>query len=457
MFTHSKKRMLLFPILIVSLVFIFSFHVTPVSAASTVYVDSVNGNDSSSGTYASPKKTINTAVNVVSSGGTLYVKDGSYKGYSNHNIIINKNMRIVGENKKYTVIDAQNTGNIFLVKTGVSLTLLGLTLKNGSATEGGAIYNDGKLIIENCIFNSNTASMDGGAIKSGKNGLSISHSIFNSNSAPQGGAVSNYIGTMISSYNTFTYNKATLDDGAAILNNRGAAKLNHDIFSYNTGIVSGAVSNAKGSMSLIGCNFVSNFATSGYAGAIQTYYGPLNIVLSQFTGNHAPQGGAILDDHGTLSVKNSKFTGNKATMGYGGAVFNYYGTGIFNNCSFSSNTAKSRGGAINNANANLNINYCSFTVNKVLYGNGGALSNSRGKIKVNSSIFKYNKATKGVSIYNYYGSGSVMRSQIIGSGNQIFNYAGSLNATYNWWGSNSNPSSRVSSGVVVKPWLKKIP
>lgn len=456
-FANNKNRLVLFPILIISMVFIFSCHITAVSAASTVYVDAAHGNDAGSGNYSNPKKTIGTAVNTVSSGGTVYINDGTYQGSSNHDIVIYKNMKIIGENNKYTVIDAQMEGNIFVVKSGVSLTISSLTLKNGRSTIGGAIYNNGNLNVQNCIFTSNSATQDGGAIKSGVNSLVISHSLFNYNSAPQGGAVSSYMGTLSSSYNIFTKNRATADDGAAILNSKGKAKLTNDNFSYNSGVISGAVSNAKGSISLNGCNFVSNTATVGYAGAVQTYYGPLTVVGCHFTSNQAPQGGALLDDHGSLTVTNSKFTGNKATTGYGGAVFNYYGTGTLNVCSFSSNTAKVRGGAINNGNANLNIYKCSFLGNKVASGNGGALANSRGNIKVTSSIFRYNQAVKGVSIYNYYGSGTVTNSQILGSGNQIFNYIGSINAKYNWWGSNSNPSSRVSTGVTVSPWLKKAP
>ncbi len=93
--------------------------------------------------------------------------------------------------------------------------------------------------------------------------------------------------------------------------------------------------------------------------------------------------------------------------------------------------------------------------NKVTAGYGGAIANSRGTLKASKSSFKYNSASKGLSVYNYYSTGKINYSQIIGSGNQIFRYLGSFDARYNWWGSNKNPSGRVSSGVKVSPWSSR--
>lgn len=47
---------------------------------------------------------------------------------------------------------------LFRITTGVSLTLINLTLSNGRSTNGGAVYNQGNLIAINCAFSSNRAA-----------------------------------------------------------------------------------------------------------------------------------------------------------------------------------------------------------------------------------------------------------------------------------------------------------
>ena len=58
-----------------------------------------------------------------------------------NDISITGSVTIMGDNQY--IIDAKNLGRIFNVASGGSLTLMGVTLKNGNAAEGGAIYNDG--------------------------------------------------------------------------------------------------------------------------------------------------------------------------------------------------------------------------------------------------------------------------------------------------------------------------
>ena len=48
---------------------------------------------------------------------------------------------------------------------------------------------------------------------------------------------------------------------------------------------------------------------------------------------------------------------------------------------------------------------------------------------------------------------SLIAGNIATTGSAICNYVGAVNAKYNWWGSNSNPSSKVYGNVIVSPWL----
>ena len=77
-----------------------------------------------------------------------------------------------------------------------NLTLSDLTLTNGNAQDGGAVYNEGILAISNSTLNNNRASGVGGAITSAIGYLTIERSSFLENSARNGGAI--YSGSDIS-------------------------------------------------------------------------------------------------------------------------------------------------------------------------------------------------------------------------------------------------------------------
>lgn len=89
----------------------------------------------------------------------------------------------------YTPIDTR----LFTVNSGISLTLDNLTLQNGKASQGGAIFNNGgNLIISDTLFNSNQATITtylnpaGGAIYSVGGNVIVDKSYFIQNSAIDG-------------------------------------------------------------------------------------------------------------------------------------------------------------------------------------------------------------------------------------------------------------------------------
>jgi hypothetical protein len=157
------------------------------------------------------------------------------------------------------------------------------------------------------------------------------------------------------------------------------------------------------------------------------------------------------------------FTDLTLTKGSSSAIFNYGGTLSATNCIFKDNIYFA-GGAIHsegqgNSPATVTILNCLFSNNTAnMTGWGGAiLSSGQGITTITGSDFVNNKATLGAAIYQDYGSitanfnrfvgntpvGSVLYSSLIG---------GYFDATLNWWGSNSDPSSMVTR-VTVTPWL----
>ncbi len=94
-------------------------------------------------------------------------------------------------------ISGNNTSRIFAVFAGNSVTISGLTLTNGSATDfGGGIFNRGTLAMNNITLSGNSAGTSGGAIASDGT-LTISNSALSGNTATNdGGGIDNSGGTL---------------------------------------------------------------------------------------------------------------------------------------------------------------------------------------------------------------------------------------------------------------------
>ena len=414
----NSKKIFKISLFLLGIGIIFSLGINTTAAANTssIYVNA-HGNNSWNGLNSSytnglngPKATIKNATGTVKSGGTVYIASGVY---NENNIQINTDMNIIGETQKTTIINGQKSGNsIFTIESGITVTISNLTLTNGTVmmNNGGAIENWGTLTVDNSTFTNNTVTMN------------------------NGGAISNEYGANLT-VNNSTFIGNTMSDGSG-----------------------GAIDNI-GTLIVDNSNFIGNYA-SGKGGAINNEYGGTSYVNnSTFTGNTAwEDSGAISNEYGaTLTVNNSNFTGNAANVGGGGAVGNGGSLTIINSI-FTGNNA-SGGGAISNTGS-LTVDNSIFLDNSVLsdgMSQGGAIYNE-GSLTVGNSTFTGNTATSGGLIYN---SGTVVFNfnRIVGNhavlrGNSIFNSDGTVDARYNWWGSNKNPSTDISGpGVTYNPWI----
>ena len=131
---------------------------------SSLVVVAENGSDiTGDGTFENPYASIQEALNhVTESRNVVYVKSGTYK---EHGIAVSKNVTIQGEDKATTIIDAEQAGNIFSISTDdITVNIAALTLTNGSAVNGGAIYaGAGQVNVYGNIISDSTAS-NGGAV-----------------------------------------------------------------------------------------------------------------------------------------------------------------------------------------------------------------------------------------------------------------------------------------------------
>ena len=300
-------------------------------------------------------------------------------------VIINKNIRIDG---KGHTIDAKNLGRIFKINNWCDVTLTNVTLTNGNATVGGAIYNFGNLDLVHVNFVNNTAKY-GGAIMNYAYGLVLDDSTFTNNTAKIGGAIYNSEDCFVVDNSTFTNNTAKI--GGAIYNYGIGFVVGNSTFVNNSAADgAGAILNGGRGFVVGNSTFANNTATSK-GGAIYNYGIGFVVGNSTFANNTAEDAGAVYNEGDNSVVGNSTFANNTAEDA--GAVYNEGDNSVVGNSTFVNNTATSIGGAILN-NGKLVVDNSAFEDNAANYYGGAILNN--GKLVVDNSAFEDNAA-------NYYG------------------------------------------------------
>lgn len=266
-----------------------------------------------------------------------------------------KSVTILGEGKKYT-----STTLAFDVKPNTTLTLNNITLDTikHASSWGGAMYNEGTLILDNVTFNKNIAqtpkAVGGGAmalVATNGNAVSttIKNSTFTNNSTESnpvyennGGAIyvygtSGLVGdnTLKISDSLFESNHTNKTGGAIGVNNLGPSnfeiEINDTTFAKNNSTgYGGAIDVTTGGTGNVTINldhatFDSNESSKSDGGAIAYEKGNItsNISNSTFTNNTANNGGAIYNGIKNLTISNTIFDGNKTNDGgKGGAIYN---------------------------------------------------------------------------------------------------------------------------------------
>jgi len=100
-------------------------------------------------------------------------------------LLVNKNLTILGPGPNSLAVDGNNTSGVFRIQPGRNVTIAGLTITKGYASQdGGGIYNDqATLSVSNSILSQNSAQGYGGAIYNNKGRLTFLSTTLSSNSA----------------------------------------------------------------------------------------------------------------------------------------------------------------------------------------------------------------------------------------------------------------------------------
>ena len=226
-----------------------------------------------------------------------------------------------------------------------------LSLIEGHGSNGGGIFNDEHLTVEDCTLSGNWADNSGGGIYNSSDGiLTVTHSTLANNSAGTAG------GGIVNEY----YATATVTD--SVLANNSA----------------------------------------GWGGGIYNQYGTLTVANTHARGElgQQRQRRGIFSD-GTLTVTDSVLEGNSAADTGGGICSYDNGTGTVTNSTLANNTAGHSGGGILNLGT-LTITNSTLANNSVKYFGGGILNNMTALLTLTNSTLAANFAgSDGGGIMNW--------------------------------------------------------
>ncbi len=279
------------------------------------------------------------------------------------------------------IISGNNHVGVFQLDGGVTATLSGLTISDGSATNGGGILTQdyATLTLSNSTLSGNSATY-GAALENNYLATVINSVFLNNTAGSQGGAI--YNGDILSvTGSTVTGNSAGSAGGAVFNNNGAVATLSSDALSNNTAVLGGGIFN-YGTVTLSGSTISDNTAN---------------------TTNYNDGGGGIYNG-GTLTITTSTISGNTAanTNAGGGGIFNAGGLTLTDS-TLADNTAagfEGGGGGLDNANVAV-IEDSTLSGNSASSSSSGGGIYSRGPLTVVNSTIADNQASyQGGGIYN---------------------------------------------------------
>ncbi|OPX70867.1 MAG: PKD domain protein [Methanoregulaceae archaeon PtaB.Bin108] len=324
---------------------------------------------------------------------------------------------------------------------------------------GGAIctgYQSPGLVLVNSSTFSNCSSIGstttgGGAIYA-TTVIMNSSSISNCSTSENGGAIFSASDVSVS-HSTFSDCSAAGKNGGALYSD-GQVSVSGSTFSGCSAFDGGAVFSPY-AMNAINSIFSDCSAMNGSGGALSCP--SLNMVNMTFSGCSAGiEGGAISCIE--LAMVNTTFSGCSAGNN-GGAISSVVIGSLVTmvNSTFSGCSAGNNGGAIYSTDT-IEVGYSIFSDCSAMNGDGGAIFATGSGFSIGSvvcSTFTNCTAANGHGSAVYC-SGPEWHIQgcrlVNNTGTTVFSPGSTTNATYNWWGSNNDPSAQVS-GAAYSPWL----
>jgi predicted outer membrane repeat protein len=341
--------------------------------------------------------TIQAAIDAAFNGDIIVVSPGRYTGPGNREIDFHeKAITVRGTDPNIpnviaeTVVDCEKQGRGFYFHSGedANSVLAGLTVVNGYADNGGAVYcMDGSPTLINCIFGNNWAKYSGGGMCNNNSSPTLTGCLFQKNWAyyAGGGMQNNNTGSPTAVNCTFRGNWAKYS-GGGIQNQDGSnPELTDCVFSDNTADNrGGGMHNYRSSPMLTSCSFKANSArTSG--GAVHNLGGKPTFEQCTFSQNAAQEnGGGLYNMYGSPTLTECVFRANRC-KDHGGGMFNGSADVKLVQCAFLDNSALKHGGGIFGRDGSLELTNCVLSGNSAA-GNAGAMDNNSSTQMTNCTI-----------------------------------------------------------------------
>jgi len=127
----------------------------PATIGKTIYVDDDNTDGPWGGTLEHPYRYIQDGIDAALIFWTVYVFNGTYY----ENVVVNKRINLIGEDKNTTIIDGGGEGDVVLIKNS-GVQIKGFTIRNSGRDYNGIKVEASRVIIKNNIISNNGEGID---------------------------------------------------------------------------------------------------------------------------------------------------------------------------------------------------------------------------------------------------------------------------------------------------------
>lgn len=213
--------------------FILAAALTIPARATTLIVNNTNDNGPGSLRQAIVSANDGDTIDATSISGAITLTSGV--------LLVDKSVTINGAGAGLLAVDGNAASTVFQIGPNKTVTLSGLTIRNGEGNFGGGIMNGdaATLTIINSTLSGNTGGNGGGSFNSGT--LSVVNSTVSGNMASEGGAIYNSgAGALTITNSTFSSNTA---GGGGVSLNLGTLQVANSTFSGNSASFAGGFFN----------------------------------------------------------------------------------------------------------------------------------------------------------------------------------------------------------------------
>ncbi|MBN1889605.1 MAG: DUF11 domain-containing protein [Thermoflexales bacterium] len=309
-------------------------------------------------------------------------------------LLIDKALSLNGPGAGQLAISGGGASRVFKIdRPGgagqIAVSLSGITIRDGSANEGGGMWSDENPVLTDVLFTNNTATVGGGLYSTNGGSPSLRAVSFISNAAANGGGMCSSGGAPALTNVTFVSNTASNVGGGMYGDVAHPTLTNVDFRANESASRGGALYSQRGSLVLMGVTFSANRSSDG--GGLYNYEGSPVLTDITFDANIAARGGGLYNYNNKLILTDVTFNANQADEG--GGLYNYEGSPSLTDVTFSTNRATS-GGAIYNDTAALTL-FDAAIVSNTATGNGGGTYAYNGAVTMTNSTVGGNVGSGG--------------------------------------------------------------